>query len=251
MSNTDFDEGGVEDGAVEALPDEDIGAEVEAGAEDETLVAGEAEGEQEGEQEEATDEEQPRSRRDGRIATLLERAETEKQRADQFAREIQEIRAEQQARRSQGESPEREAERLALMTPEERNDYKLNSALANMQRQQAFNQMRMEDLADQAAFNSKTQVDSLYKKYGPKVEAERINLMKQGQVVPREELLRWIVGREVIEARKGKGAEAQKRKGQENIRRQQTQPANGRADTRGTSRGPRDTPAKRLEGVLI
>lgn len=245
MSNTDFE--GPDDAELPEdveTPDEGV---VEDGeeADDEVPATDQEEG---GEEEVA----QPRrSRANDTIRELRSRAQTEKERADRIEREVQDIRAQQQRAQQQPQiSQEQEAERLALMTPEERSDYKVNKALEGHRREMAATQFRMEDNADKLAFQAKAAADKVYAKYAQKVEDQRIALLRQGQVIPREELFYWMLGKDALAARTKAGAK-QARTGQENIRRQTTQVANGRADTQTNRRQVSDSPRKRLEGVSI
>lgn len=251
MSNTDFEEAPDAPEIDEAADDEAPleGVEGDETQEIDELDAGSDEGGGESEGEEVA-ERQP-SRAEARIRTLrdeLERTRTEaREREDRFQRELSEIRQTQQAR---SESPEAEAERLALMSSEERSSYKLDRALAKMERDQALASFKMEDQADRMAFQSKAQADKVYAKYAQTVETQRIEFMKQGQVIPREELLAWVVGKEALAAR-GKTAAREAARGQRNVQRQTTRPVNGRGDTSGERRGTADSPAKRLDGVYI
>src|SRR5258708_6168663 len=121
MSNTDFEDAPNGETAEELVLDTtDTGK--EAGHETDATDSGDAEvnAQPEGGQEEVR---RP-SRRDARIQTLLEAGKVERERSERLEREIMEIKAAQQAARQQP-SPEQETERLAMMTPEERSEYKL------------------------------------------------------------------------------------------------------------------------------
>jgi hypothetical protein len=245
MSNTDFEEpAGEEDLGLHAEDGEGIDNQNDAqDAGDEQADASE-----EGGQEEVA----PRRRNSANdtIRELRTRAQQTETRAAQLEREIMEIKAANQARQTQMD-PEREAERLALMTPEERSEYKLNKTVSALQREQAVINFRNEDRSDKALFDAKAVADRVYAKYADKVEQERLRYMReQNTVIPREELLKWIVGQEVL-ANRGKKAAQQTRRGQQNIQRQTAPMANGRGNQQANRRGAADTPAKRLEGIQI
>ncbi len=251
MSNTDFEDAGNGEAAEELVLDT---------AEDRTesvdqVDAEDAGDEQAGSAEEGEGQEVRRpSRRDARIQTLLERAETEKQHRERIERELMEFKAEQQARQRQV-SPEQEQERLALMTPDERADYKLNKALTDLRREQALSNFRNEDMADKARFDAKATSDKVYAKYADRVEQARLKYMReQNTVIPREELLKHMVGEDVLKSR-GKTAAKQVAKGRENIQRQQAPLANGRGNAQADRRSAQgNTPqarAARLANVSI
>lgn len=248
MSNTDFEEPAGEETF-------EVGLHAEDGEEGSDQTNAEDTGDEqalateEGGQEEVA---QPRRRNSANdtIRELRSRAQQTETRAAALEREIMEIKAAQQARQSQVD-PEREAERLAMMTPEERSEYKLNKTVAELRREQALTNFRNEDRSDKALYDAKATADKVYAKYADRVEEQRLKYMReQGTVIPREELLKWIVGQEVL-ANRGKKAAQQTRQGQRNIQRNTAPLANGRGNQQANRRGAADSPAKRLEGVLI
>lgn len=248
VSNTDFEDDLTDE--PDAIMDDPAGEVDEPEADDVEPVEAEAD---DGVDVEEPEEEQPRrSRENDRIRTLRERAEeeararaAERERADRFERELSEIRA-----RTQAETESQKAERLALMTPEERSEYRVNEALNSHRREIAAVTFRMEDQADKAAFQAKAAVDPLWGKWADQVEAKRVEFLRQGTVVPRAELLKWLVGESVLSGR-GPETARQAARGKENIRRQQVSAATGRTDVSTSRRRSADTPAKRLEGMQI
>lgn len=185
-----------------------------------------------------------RSRENDRIRTLVEARDRDRQ---EHQRQIDELR--QQIARPRQESPEEESARLALMSPEERLDYKLAKAERTNAQQMQVMQFQMADATDKASFDGMARVDPLIGKYRDKVETDLATLRRRGLNVTREEILANVIGREVL-AKRGQVSKA-KKAGAETIRRQTTRPANGSTNV-STQRGrTNDTPAKRLEGVLI
>jgi hypothetical protein len=165
-----------------------------------------------------------------------------------------EIKAERQARQQQLD-PAQEAERLALMTPDERADYKLNRAVYDLRREQALMAFRNEDRNDKLQYDSRAQTDKIYAKYAARVEDARLKYMRENNtVIPREELLRHMVGSDVLKNR-GKNVSRQQRNGQDNISRQQAPQGNGRgntpADRRSAQGNTQEARARRLAGVSI
>lgn len=188
-------------------------------------------------------------RRDARIATLLEAQKSEKERNDRLERQLEEFRTTRNQPQQRQESPEEESARLALMSPEERSDYKLNRAeqrFAAMQQQTQFLAM---ETADKAAFEAKASVDPVWAKRKDAVEKILSELRSKGQNVPRQVLMELVVGREALAAIGKKNA--QKEKGAANLRRETTAPLNGKGDQTPARRRAGDTPAKRLDGVSI
>ena len=247
MSNTDFEDAPNGEAAGEELVLDPIEDSADGQDQVDAQDAGDA---GEGQDGDGQEEVRRPSRRDARIQTLLTRAEENEKRARDFERELMEIKAREQARMQQ-EDPNREAERLALMTPEERADYKLNNALNQIRREQALTAFKVQDETDKARFEAKAANDKIYAKYAERVEQARLKYMReQNTVIPREELLKHMVGDDVLRNR-GKTVGRQTAQGKANIQRQQAPVANGKGNAQANRRGAQDTPAKRLEGVAI
>jgi hypothetical protein len=227
MSNTDFEHGETPSEELVLDPAEDLG---EGQQETDAPDSGDGglEDAQDGQQQEEV-----RPRRNSANETIRElraRAQEEKAHRERLDRELMEIKAAQQAARQQP-SPEQEQERLAMMTPEERMEYKLSKTINELNRTQALTNFRNEDRADKALFDAKATADKVYKKYADKVEAERVRQMRENNmVIPREELLKWIVGQDVLTNR-GKKVEKAAARGQDNIRRNTAPVANGKGNT--------------------
>lgn len=241
MSNTDF-EG--EDELVEEIIDDPVD---DVSDEEEVLSV---DAEDDGLDEEMVEEVDDRpSREEARIEALRTRSEQnavaaaeERVRREMLERQIAETR--------QREDPAFEAERLALMTPEERADYKLNKALGEMDLRAKREAFRIEDIADRAAFEAKVSSDPLYARFADKVEAQLAELRRQNQNIGRERLFKYLVGEHVLASRGQRNTSDAPRRNQ-NVDRQRTQSVRGRTDTQVGRRETSDTPAKRLNGVLI
>jgi len=185
----------------------------------------------------------PSSRGERRIGALAERAKLLQEDNDR-------LRRAQQAPREV--DPRIEAERLALMTTEERTQYRLDqSERRHIQREQAF-EFRMADMADKSTFAAKAATDPIYKKYETKVETELQRLRGMGQNVGREALMKYFIGEAALTARSSGNNRQERRAAASRVRKAQASPAGARSDTAsGDRRGSNDTVAKRLEGVNI
>lgn len=246
----------------EELPDDEIdeeGQEVEPGLVDDE-GGDEAEARQKSEDAEG-EEGQVAPKQDRRTRAVQEakrvaREATEKTTA--LEREVAQLRAERQKEASRGETPQEEAARLALMTVEERVDYKLNKAAENHRRELAAVQMSSADAADRASYQAKASLDPRFKRYETEVEqvlaATRRDNPQLGYSIGREEVLQYVIGKRVL-ANQTKVA-AQRKAGAANIARQRTAPDASRSDRStqrrgGTSGNSLADLEKRLEGVEI
>lgn len=173
-------------------------------------------------------------------------------------REVAELRAERQRSEPKGETPEQEAARLALMTVEERVDYKLDKAKKEHERALGVVRFQSVDAADKAAYQAKGAYDPRFTKYAAEVEQVLANTRRDtphvGMSLTREDVLQYVLGRKVL-ANRAKATE-QRANGNRNIQRQRTTPDSSRSD-RAAPRGRTGTGnaladlERRLEGVEI
>lgn len=226
-----------------------------AGGEDED--AGEGEGPDEEGQSEGDDAEElaaaprKRNRANETIRSLRKAAQDRAEENANLRRRMDELEhTTRQRQQEPAETKEQETARLQLMTPDERAEYRFNKAEERNQRALAVIQLQSADLADQAAFSALKVDDPAAKKYASDVEKTLADLRKRGENASRETILNYLVGQKSREAMKKNGGRAA-RKGQDNIRRQQATPGNGRGDVQATRRVAGNTPRKRLEGQYI
>lgn len=244
-----------EDEEIDALPEEDDdqeegeGTAEDDGAEGEGLEAGGQETAQRQNEREVESERKP-SRANSRIRTLADELRAERERGAQRDRELAELRAAQGQRQQPRETREEREARLALMSPEERSEYRLNEALELNNRRMAEMQFSMQDTADRSAFQARAATDKLVAKYAPQVESELAKLRSQGQNVGREQLFTYLVGQAALAAR-GKSTEKAQKDGQTRIRRQTTRPLNGKGDTASARGRTSDSLERRLENIDI
>jgi len=226
-------------------PDEGNETEADAGTQseqgqdgDDGEDAAEGDGSQaevEGEEVAAAAEERPRSRAENRFQRLSNETKEAREEAARLRRELDEFKAAQRQSQPQ-ETPEQEAQRLALMTPEERLEYRLDKAeRRNQQNMQAI-MFQTQDTADKAAFAALCASDPLAKRYADAVESELVSIRSKGQNVTREALLTFLVGKEV-RAKGGAAKRKQQGEGQRRIERQTVRGGNSKGDSQPNKRG--------------
>lgn len=208
----------------------------EVGTEGEDAAEGDGAESQEGEQEEiAAAEERRPSRGEVRFQKLSNEAREARERAERIEREFNEFRNRQQQQTTR-ESPEQEAQRLALMTPEERMEYRFDQAQRQNQQTMQAMAFQMQDTSDKSAFATLCMSDPVAAKYKDKVESELTRLRSQGQNVNREALLDYLIGRDV-RAKRGPAADRQRKDGERRIARQTGVPSNSKGDSAPAKRG--------------
>lgn len=180
-------------------------------------------------------EDKPR-RGETRFQRLANETKSARQESAELRRELEQLKAERRPAVQPSESPEQEAQRLALMTPEERMEYRFQKAeRTNQQNMQAM-AFQLQDGNDKSAFTSLCAGDPVAAKYKDRVETELTRIRGQGQNVSREALMDYLIGKDV-RAKRGPAAEKQRKQGERNIQRQQARPANGRGDSAPAKRG--------------
>lgn len=188
------------------------------------------------------------SRGEQRFQRLANESKEAKAEAAQLRRELQEFKA-QQRQTAQQESPEQVAQKLALMTPEERLEYKLDQAERRNQQTMQSMQFQMQDSGDKSAFVALCASDPVAARYKDRVEAKLTELRGQGQNVNREALLTFLVGQDV-RTRGGAAKSKQQKDGQRRTERQSVKPGNSRGDSQPNKRGEKSL-EERLENVTF
>jgi len=187
-----------------------------------------------------------------RIAALAERTKAAEERAERVERQLAELTR----TRNEQLTEQQEAERLALMTPEERSDYKLEKARREFDQKLGMAHFQAQDQADKVAFSAKVSSNPVFAKYELEVE-RRLAELRQGnpskgippQNIPRIEMLKWVIGDRAL-AQAGAGAKA-KAKGAARVAQQTVAPAGAKSNAASQRGRQQDSPEKRLEGVPL
>lgn len=216
---------------VEAAPDDD---DLEGPGDD--LPAGEDDPEDlEAEEDEPEPERRPRSRSQARIENVTRanrelRAEVA---ASQARLAALEAKLAQPSPQAQQEQQRDEEARLALMSPEERMNYRLERTIAHSNQQTHQVLSSVQDQADQTAFRALLKEKPHYAKLQIEVEKRTKALRDKGTPLPREAVLMFLVGEAAV-----KSADAPRKRTQskERLQQQETRPSAGRGDVRGDRR---------------
>lgn len=175
------------------------------------------------------EEEPQQTRGQTRHQRLAIAAQEANDRAAKVEREFNEFKA-QHTPRPQQEDPAQEEARMALMSPEERTNYRLDKAERRNQQQMAVLHFQTQDGIDKASFDAKREFDPLVKKHADEVERRLADIRKNGMDAKRDAILTYILGESVRKQGTQKKVE-QADRGQQNIRRQQVSVANNKGDT--------------------
>ena len=136
-------------------------------------------------------------RANGAVRAARERAQAAEARVAELASQQQALQrqlAELQSTRSQAE----EQERLALMSPEERAEYRIQKMQQQMERQSGMLQMQLQETSDRIAFEAKAAANKLYAQHSTEVERIVQTEKAQGRYVSREIALKYLLGEKLL-----------------------------------------------------
>lgn len=164
-----------------------------------------------------------------------------------YAAQLEQLRQQQQETQSASQRKV-EDERLASLSPDERALYQLQQQ--NRSLEHRLNRMEMQRMDDQdrANFHAKAAHDEVYKKYADDIEAAYQDGLKRDVRAPREELLAWKLGKELLKDRETKGGKKKETAGKR-IETVTTKPVSARGGAAGSKTS--KTEEDRLRGVLI
>lgn len=141
-----------------------------------------------------------------RIQALANRTKEAELKAARLEAQNEELRrsfeAASQRVAQQQYDPRAEQDALAAMDPLERMNYQFSRTLHGMQQQQQFQQFQMHDMMDKNSYQSRAAVDPVYRKFEAEVEQIRTAEARKGRHFPREEILAFIVGQQVLKGKK-------------------------------------------------
>ncbi len=239
--------------ADEEIEDIDPGSEGQDGADGEDEGAEDAAIDPGAEQEAGTEElvdDEPASRGSNRFQRLAnENRELQRRLAD-----LERRPAATQVQQPQEETEEQFRARISMLPPDER--FEARHERSERRNQQVlFHLTRQnQDTADKVSFDAKAAVNPRYGRWADRVEAKRLELLQQGQTVPREAILKFLVGEHVLSNQGTKETKQQRAQGQRRVAQQQTRPASGRSDAPNQGRRPAneaEARRRRLEGAEI
>lgn len=141
-----------------------------------------------------------------------------------------------------------EESRLALLAPEERALYEANQRIRQMEHRMNQMEVQRQDDRDRAEFHAKAMHDEVYSKYADEIEQTYQDGLRKGVSAPREDLLAWKLGKELLKDKNSK-ASTKKEAAGKRIASVTSKPARAKGDVSGTKSGKSEE--DRLRGVLI
>lgn len=160
-------------------------------------------------------------------------AKETKEKAERLERELADLRATRNAGPSEAEQAAHRAaeeQRLALMTPEERTDYRFDQLRRENAMERNRDRMNMQEQADAASFRSLQATNPVAKKYAADVEKLVAAEKGKGMIVPREVALKFLLGEKMLE-RASTGTAKDKKAAAARVDSAKTRPTRSGGDT--------------------
>lgn len=192
------------------------------------------------------------SRAANRIQTLSNAVKEERARGEAIQRELADLKAQQNTRSnlSHEEAARIREEKLSLLEPQEKRAFLQDEEIQRLKQAQLATQFHVIDSGDRAAYEAKATLNPVYAKHQAAVEKALASLRQNGNNAAREELLKWVIGHEALNAKPSKAAAANKQAAASRVTAAKGKPTSARGDT-GFYTGKGSTPEDRLRGVLI
>lgn len=243
-----------------ALENDDEDLELEASddadePEDDPEPAGEPEAEDDDADIDPEPEPAPRTRGQRQHAELRRRAQAAERalaEKDARARELEAQLAQARQPVAPVESAAVREARLAAMDPIERTEFLINELRADNARDRQMQQFQAADTSDRTAYDTLAQINPVYRKYKDEVEHRLRLLRNAGQNVPRETVLKFLIGEKVVSARASNKPNPKRAEAAARVRKQTVTPARARGEG-GSSKREADSVARmrRLENLQI
>lgn len=170
-----------------------------------------------------------------------------RERLDRLERDRENER--QQWQRQQADlTAAQERDRLALMTPEERAEYRISQHRSETQRE--IQQLRIQTAmqTDKALYDAKAQNNSVYRRMASEVEVLFQEQVRKGQPTDRETILYHLLGKQAVNGAVNAKPRQQARR---RVEGQRVAPSSSKGDTARRSGSRVSTAEERLKDVLI
>jgi hypothetical protein len=137
------------------------------------------------------------SRAQERIRRQQEELQRERQARESVERERQQLMQQLEQQRTNAEQS-RQQQYLESLDPMERQNYQLQTQMEQIRREMQASQFAQADLTDKMAFQQRVTSNPMLAKYSERVESALQDMRNKGQTAPRESILKFLVGEEVL-----------------------------------------------------
>ncbi len=206
MNDDDLEQPGVDDALesdeAEGVAQSDGDGEISEGVDESAEIGGEDGNEGNATQDDiaeaaAQSQVSNKSRAQERIRRQQEELQRERARADAAERERQQLLQQIQAQSTQAEQL-RQQQFLESLDPSERQAYMLQQQMEQMRREVQQQQFAQADMTDKIGFQQRALQNPMIAKYVDRVEETLATMRAKGQTAPRESILKFLIGEEVL-----------------------------------------------------
>lgn len=206
MNDDDLEQPGVDDALesdeAEGVAQSDGDGEISEGVDESAEIGGEDGNEGNATQDDiaeaaAQSQVSNKSRAQERIRRQQEELQRERARADAAERERQQLLQQIQAQSTQAEQL-RQQQFLESLDPSERQAYMLQQQMEQMRREVQQQQFAQADMTDKIGFQQRALQNPMIAKYVDRVEETLATMRAKGQTAPRESILKFLIGDEVL-----------------------------------------------------
>ncbi len=196
----------------------------------------------------AGEEGEKQNRGSARIQRLAQEAKAAREDAAAARREAEELKRQSWQRQEQ-QSEAQQREMLALMTAEERAEWRVKQMEVKYDRDRQQDRMQTAALMDKTSYDAKATINPVYRQFQDEVESRFHDQVRQGRPVEREIILKVLLGERALAGAKSSGTV--KRQAKQRVDSQRVAAGSGRSDA-ATERGRAgDTAEKRLKDTYI
>ena len=187
------------------------------------------------------------SRGENRFQRLANERAAEKARADRAEAELIEARRQSYARQTE-QTEAQQREMLALMTPEERAEFRIKQMESRYERDRNQDRITTASLMDKTAFDAKATVNPVYARYKDEVESRFQDQLRQGRPVEREILLKVLLGEKALS---GASNSKPRKAAEKRVEGQRVASGSGKGDSPSNRGKAGETAESRLKGQYI
>lgn len=190
----------------------------------------------------------PEPRGSARVQRLANDARLAREEAEKARRDLEEFKRQQQWQREQQQERE-DRDRLALMTPDERADYRISRFEQTQRQRDQQRDLQLMAQLDKATFDAAAASNPVYRRMAAQVEQTFQEQMRKGAPTDRKTILAYLIGLQALEGAANPGPA--KRTARKRLDGQTVKPSRPAGDQAATSTRKPSTAEERLKDVLI
>jgi hypothetical protein len=183
-----------------------------------------------------------------RFQRLANDARTAREEAGRARQELEEFKRQQWQREQQIQERE-DRERLALMTPDEKADYRITRFEQSQRQRDSQRDLLMQAQLDKSTYDSQAAINPVYKRMQAQVEQTFQEQLRKGQPTDRRTILAYLIGLQALDGAANSGPA--KRTARKRVENQTVKPSRPAGDQATTSSRKMSTAEDRLKDVLI